>query len=90
VKQDRAAFTLVELVIASPTNAASALRIESACVLPGGFQVLGFTAVSNHSYSILFRDDQLTGSWQKLSDILPPPTTQSAWITNKPGSNSAR
>jgi hypothetical protein len=71
----------------SPTNAASALRIESAFTLPTGSQVLSFTAMSNHTYTVLFRND-LPSPWQKLTDIPSQPATRQAWITNNPGANS--
>ena len=74
----------------SPTNAASALRIESALTMPDGAQVFSFTAVSNRSYTVLFRNDQLFGSWEKLTDVLEAPTMGPAWITNSAGTNSAR
>jgi len=74
----------------SPTNAASALRIESALTMPDGAQVLSFTAVSNRSYTVLFRNDQLFGAWEKLTDVLSAPTMGPAWITNRAGINSGR
>ena len=74
----------------SPTNAASVFRIESALILPNGAQVLGFTAVANHSYTVLFSDDQVPAIWQKLTDILPAPVTYSIRITNSAPINAAR
>jgi hypothetical protein len=74
----------------SPTNAASALRIESAFELADGSQVLSFTAMSNHSYTVLYREEQLFTAWQKLTDVLSQATTRVAWITNRAGTNSAR
>ena len=49
--------------------------------------MLSFTAVSNHTYSVLFRNE-LPSSWQKLTDIPSQPVTRQAWITNNAGANS--
>ncbi len=55
----------------SPTNAASALRIDSIAVLPPSRFVLSFHAVSNRVYSVEFRPSLSTGAWSPL-----------AWFTN--------
>ena len=50
-----------------PTNAASGLRLEVP-TLSGGVRVR-FSAVSNHTYSVLYADQLPAGSWTKLADV---------------------
>jgi hypothetical protein len=53
-------------------------------------QVLSFTAVSNRSYTVLFRADRPFGSWEKLTDVPSAPAMRPAWITNRAAINSVR
>ena len=66
----------------SPTNAASVLRL-TAQVTPDGSPLLGFTASSNHAYSLL-GVPALGQTWQTLTNIPAAPTSRLLWITNAP------
>lgn len=56
-----------------PRNAASALRVEE-ITATGGARTLSFIAVSNRTYSVLFREDVSATGWAKLIDV-PARTT---------------
>jgi hypothetical protein len=65
----------------SPTNAASALKIESAS-LTGSDLTFNFSAVSNRSYTIQFRPALENGVWQKWQDVNVAPSNRTVWLTN--------
>jgi len=44
---------------------------------------LRFTAISNRTYTLQYRSDLLSGSWQKLSDA-GPFTTNATVVVNDP------
>jgi hypothetical protein len=53
-----------------PHNASSLLRIASIVRIPTGV-TLQFPSVANHSYSVQYRSNILSGVWQKLGDVGP-------------------
>jgi len=57
----------------NPQDAASALRVEE-ITAAGSARMLSFNAVSNRTYSVLFRDDVAATGWSKLIDV-PARTT---------------
>jgi len=63
----------------SPTNAASALRFESA-FRQGGDVVFSFSAVSNRTYTV--QRGGTPGSWQNWSNVTAVPSNRTIWITN--------
>jgi hypothetical protein len=65
----------------SPTNAASALKFESA-MLSGANFIFSFTAVSNHSYTIQSQLAAGRGAWQKWQDITAASSNRTIWLTN--------
>jgi hypothetical protein len=68
-----------------PTNGLSYLKID-ALALSGGITnqlLLTLSAVSNHTYSIICRDDVATGTWVRLADIEARTTNRVATVTNE-------
>lgn len=61
-----------------PRNASSPLRWESTQAISNQI-ALGFTAVSNRSYSVFARD-RVDGIWTKLTDIQARPATQTQTV----------
>ena len=58
-------------------------------IMPGaGGLILSFNAVSNHSYSVLWKAALTDSSWTKLADFPALPTTQSRALTNSPSSEA--
>jgi hypothetical protein len=53
-----------------PHNSASLLKITSIIHIPTGV-TLQFPTVANHSYSVQYRTNFLTGAWQKAGDFGP-------------------
>jgi hypothetical protein len=52
-----------------PRNAQSVLRLESLGLAPGGTNMLmTFTAVSNHTYTVQWKESSGVGAWTKLAD----------------------
>lgn len=75
----------------SPTNQASALRIEAFDPAdPDGGFVLRFLAVSNRSYEIQWRDVPDSGSWSPFTNVLPEDADRWINITNAPGADPSR
>ena len=73
-----------------PKDAQSYLRIDAASGDSGG-TVLTFVAVSNRTYSIVYRTNVTSGSWLRLIDIAPPVlTNRSISISNNVGSEAER
>jgi len=62
-----------------PLDGASALRIESVTPLADSV-VLRFSAIANHSYTIQYREDLVSGLWQKLTDAGPFATNTTAEV----------
>jgi hypothetical protein len=50
-----------------------------------GTVTLRFTAVSNQSYTIQYRDDLAAGGWQKLTNVLAGATTRAADVPDPAG-----
>ena len=71
---DRDGLTNTEEYLAGtePKNPQSSLRLESPGTDSNGI-VLRFDGVAGHSYTLQYRDDLASGSWQKLQDIAPLP-----------------
>ncbi len=65
----------------SATNSASVLKFNSADVADGKM-ILGFTAMSNRSYTIQQRGELTPSVWQNWQNILSAPTNRSIRLTN--------
>lgn len=61
-----------------PTNSLSYLKVESIASTAGAPQVvlIEFNAVSNRTYSVMFREDLSDGSWSKVSDVVATTTNR--------------
>ena len=71
----------------NPTNALSYLRINTAGALAGGGTTLTFSAVSNKTYTIQYRDEAGSGAWLRLADFTAATTNRVVAYTNAvPGS----
>jgi hypothetical protein len=76
-----------------PTNALSYLKIDSSVLNGAGPNTLLLTvsAVSNHTYTIICRDDVATGTWLRLADIDAQSVNRVVTITNQlPGAVTNR
>jgi hypothetical protein len=72
-----------------PRSANSVLRIES--MAASGNQVtIGFTAVSNRTYSVLYRDSADPGEWVKLQDVFNRPTNRLESLSDPVRTNGVR
>jgi hypothetical protein len=70
----------------NPTNAASYLKVDSIPV--GNGASLSFIAVSNRSYTVLYKDDLSLANWSRFSDILARGTNWDATVLDpSPGTN---
>jgi len=68
----------------NPADPQSSLRIES-IILGGpsnGELLLSFTAVSNHTYSVQFRDRFDSGPWSRWVDVVAYPSNRFVTLTN--------
>ena len=72
-----------------PTSAASRLRIES-ITLTNHQAILGWTAISNRTYSVLYRDSVDQGDWSRLQDKFNRPTNRFETVSDPIQSNSTR
>ena len=64
-----------------PLDASSYLKVDQ--IAPGENQVtLRFLAVSNHTYSVVFRTETPPGSWSVLTNVAALPTNREVQITN--------
>jgi hypothetical protein len=66
-----------------PQSALSALRLEVE-PLPAGGVKLEFTAVSNRSYSVVYRSTLGASGWLKLTDAMAHPTNRVVTILQTP------
>ncbi len=68
----------------NPADPQSNLRIES--IIPGGPShgelLLSFTAVSNHTYTVQFRDRFDSGPWSRWVDVVAYPSNRFVTLTN--------
>jgi DNA-binding beta-propeller fold protein YncE len=77
----------------NPADPQSYLRIESVMLggLANGELHLGFTAVSNHTYTVQSRDRFDSGPWSRWVDVVAHPTNRFVTLTNSlPGSAESR
>src|SRR5438105_418015 len=58
-----------------PLDRNSYLHIDAPSPIAGGGTVLSFIAVSNRTYTVLYRDSAKSGGWQPLTNIDPPLAT---------------
>jgi hypothetical protein len=72
----------------NPHDPGSVLKIDSITALTNSIR-LGFTAVSNRNYSVLYRDD-LASPWQRLTNSLGRTTNRPETILDVQGTNRAR
>jgi hypothetical protein len=73
-----------------PRSSASALRVTSVSSL-GNAAVLQFTAMSNRTYLVQFRDSLGSGSWSTLTSVSAAPTNGTRTVTdNNAGSTPQR
>ncbi|HEU0011373.1 MAG TPA: immunoglobulin domain-containing protein, partial [Verrucomicrobiae bacterium] len=66
---DQASNVQEYLAGTDPNSRENHLRIESIRWLPAGASKLEFTALSNKTYAVEFRDDASTGGWSLLEGI---------------------
>lgn len=64
----------------NPTDASSYLKVET--IVPTGGARVSFNAVSNHSYTVEYRDGIDAGVWNRLGDIVPRNVNWTATITD--------
>ena len=64
----------------NPTNAASYLKV--ARILPGGTAEITFEAVSNRTYSVLYKDDLSSALWTRLTDVVARGSNWTAGATD--------
>ena len=69
----------------SPTNAASALRLEAVAVAPAGTVALRFNAISNRPYSLFSTDSLGVPNWINRTNITAAPSNRMVWLTNMGG-----
>ncbi len=69
----------------NPTNALSRLAL-TLTPPPTNSIVFQFSAVSNKSYTVEYRDSLSTGTWLRLQDYIAAPTDRTLSITNALGS----
>jgi hypothetical protein len=67
----------------NPQSGLSALRLEVKPIPMGGV-TLEFTAVSNRTYSVMYRGSLVSGGWVKLSDVPAHGTNRVVTITQIP------
>ncbi len=67
----------------NPNDAQSVLKLSAIGTSGPNNMVLGFTSVSNKSYTILYRDTALGGSWSSLWSLDPAPITHFVTLTNQ-------
>jgi hypothetical protein len=72
-----------------PRDPGSFLRIDSIAALTNSVS-LGFTAISNRSYSVLYRDDVASAPWQRLTNTLGRTTNRIETILDVRGTNRQR
>ncbi len=73
-----------------PQDAQSFLRIDTQFAPTRG-AVLSFVAVSNRTYTILYRTNLNTGAWLRLTDLAPSvPTNRNITFTNAPNAEATR
>jgi len=73
----------------NPRDAASYLKFESVTLLAGA-ATLKFTAVSNLSYTVQYRDDLATGGWRNLTNVLAGATTHTSEVPDPAGGAQER
>jgi uncharacterized repeat protein (TIGR01451 family) len=73
----------------NPRDPGSFLKIDSIAALTNSIS-LGFTAVSNRSYSVLYREHPASASWQRLTNALGRTTNRIETILDVHGTNSQR
>jgi len=73
-----------------PQDAQSYLRLDTQSPLSRG-TVLSFVAISNRTYTILYRTNFSTGPWLRLTDLTPSaPTNRNITVTNAPNAEPTR
>jgi len=65
----------------NPNNSASVLRFENNS-RAGTNLLLNFNAIANRSYTIQYRTQLNSGSWQKWLDVNFAPSNRTIWLTN--------
>jgi hypothetical protein len=75
---DRMADDWETIAGTDPNNAASYLKIDTLSVTDA--TTLSFRAVSNHTYTVQYRDEVPPGAWSKLTDVVATPTNRTAVI----------
>jgi len=73
----------------NPRDPVSFLKIDSITALPNSIS-LGFTAVSNRSYSVLYREHAATAPWRRLTNAPGLTTNRIETILDTQGTNRHR
>jgi hypothetical protein len=63
-----------------PNSRENSLRIQSIRWMPAGASKLEFTALSNKTYAVEFRDDASAGGWSLLQGITATNTNRSVEV----------
>jgi hypothetical protein len=72
-----------------PQDALSCLKVEE--ITAGlGVRTLRFTAISNRTYSVLFKDSVAGGDWSKLADVPSRATNRVVWVPDNAPNGSQR
>lgn len=66
-----------------PNNAADVLQVLSVSALPAAL-TLGFHAVSNRTYTVLYKDTVSAGDWSKLTDVPAATANRMVLVTDQP------
>jgi hypothetical protein len=75
----------------NPTNAASVLKLILPPVpMTDGRVSFYFPAVSNKTYSVVYRDDIVAVGWNNLVSLPSLPTNRVLWVTNQPPGGANR
>jgi hypothetical protein len=72
----------------NPNNPTSVLRLNA--VENGANVLLSFTAQANRAYTVQFRTNLVTGTWQTYSNVSPPTVSQIIQMSESTGSGIQR
>jgi hypothetical protein len=68
----------------NPTNSQSLLKINSLVLTLNGL-TLGFTRFAGHTYTVQFRDNMASGSWQSLTNLDAVSVTEPVQVNDSAG-----
>jgi hypothetical protein len=65
----------------NPADPSSYLKVERLTGVPG-LTTIHFEAVSNKTYSVIYRDDLAAGTWLALTNLAAQPQSRSMLVTD--------